>query len=162
MTTITYKNRRITVLPRRGRDGREYLLRINGVDARTCPGYTEVEKIFEQARRDIDFIDERPIGGWEIHWYDPKTVELCPEGIHTQPVGGTCQHETCIKRNDGPKPPCPKCETSVTRYRPVGHREGDPLWITAHRAPGDRRLLCGASDLPDRPGFAHMADKKIT
>lgn len=164
MTTINYKGRRITVVVRRGRrDEREYVLRVNGVDTRRQPAYsnTNPEKILEDARLQIDLIDRQPIGGYAINWYDPKTVEPCPEGIHAQPRGGPCAHESCVKRNTGPKVPCPKCGTPVTRYRPIGHRDGDQLCVTAHRAPGDRRMLCGASDLPDRPGFARTPDKEI-
>lgn len=154
-----YKGRKIVVWPRRTRDGREFAATVNGHFATST--YQRVgaeEELLRRVRNDIDFIDSRPIGGWGIEWYDPKTVELCPEEIHAQPIGGPCPHSTCQQRAALPKSPCRKCGTPVGRYEPIGVLKS--TWTIAHRAP-ESRLLCGASNLPDTAAYADMPDKEI-
>jgi hypothetical protein len=100
MTTEIYKGRKIVTRIRRGRDGREVRATVNGVEAMSTYAYDGAEaKVLDNIHCQIDFIDQKPVDGsrWSIEWYDPKTVELCPEGIHAQERGGKCTHPTCVE-----------------------------------------------------------------
>jgi hypothetical protein len=100
MATEIYKGRKIVTKTRRTAVGREVVATVNGAFASSSYMYDGAEaKVRDNVRCTIDFIDEKPVDGsrWPIEWYDPKTVELCPEGIHAQEIGGTCKHPTCIR-----------------------------------------------------------------
>lgn len=99
MATEIYKGRKIVTKTRRTVVGREVVATVNGAFASSSYAFDgAVAKVLDNVHCTIDFIDEKPIDGssWGIEWYDPKTVELCPEGLHPQEVGGTCTHPTCV------------------------------------------------------------------
>jgi hypothetical protein len=157
---VYYKGRKIVAVTRRGRDHRKIVVRLNGIEVRGVPCYRDPDAAqadaVKQIKYEIDLIDDSPPDGrWGIEWYDPATVELCAEGTHAQQHGGPCPHPACKERDALPKTPCRKCGTPVGRYTTCGAE-----WTIAHRAPGSR-LLCGMSNVPDRPGFESMPDEVI-
>ena len=98
LATEIYKGRKIVTRTRRGRDGREAYATVNGVEATSTYFHNgALDKVADYVRATIDFVDTKPVDGgkWPIHWYDPKTVELCSEGLHPKEIGGKCTHPTC-------------------------------------------------------------------
>jgi hypothetical protein len=103
MTTEVYKGR--TIVARTRRDpiaGKLAYATINGQKVEETYYLTgRLGELTERVKRYVDLVDRDLVDGsrWGIHWYDPKTVELCPEGLHPQEIGGACKHPTCLNDN---------------------------------------------------------------
>ena len=100
MTVEVYKGRKIVARTRRDpRVGKLAYATINGEKVEeTYYRASVLAELIDRVKSYVDLVDRDPVDGdrWGIHWYDPSKVELCPEGIHPQEIGGQCRHRTCL------------------------------------------------------------------
>ena len=102
MSAETYRGRRISVRPRKGRYGeRTFDVRVNGKAAAFAMQYgpDAGAEILAQLKRDLDDIDERAARGdwgWEPHYYAPGTYETCEHG-HPHGIGQPCGNGYCVR-----------------------------------------------------------------